>query len=96
MEIQTVQHKLPEGYIVNDNWYVPVDPDNRDYAAVQRWIADGNTPADNDPAPVPDTDQESIEHRMDKDPMLRAMIKRMARLEGKMPRQVMNELKAEL
>jgi hypothetical protein len=28
---------------------VPLDPDNKDYQAVQKWIAEGNTVIDNPP-----------------------------------------------
>ena len=30
-------------------WFVPLDPDNKDYQAIQEWIADGNTVIDNKP-----------------------------------------------
>lgn len=27
----------------NDELYVPLDPNNRHYQAIQEWVADGNT-----------------------------------------------------
>lgn len=37
----------PSGLIVRlaDQATIPADPANRDYAAYQAWVADGNTPA---------------------------------------------------
>jgi hypothetical protein len=36
---------------LNDNtiMYVPLDPANTDYQAIQEWIAEGNTVIDNPP-----------------------------------------------
>ena len=31
----------------NQSWSVPLDPDNSDYIAIQKWIAEGNTVIDN-------------------------------------------------
>jgi len=31
-------------------WTVPLDPANKDYQAIQEWIAAGNTVIDNPPA----------------------------------------------
>jgi hypothetical protein len=28
----------------NDNAYIPFDPDNTDYQAYLKWVAEGNTP----------------------------------------------------
>ena len=38
------------GYIIIENGktsYVPLDPANKDYQAIQEWIAEGNTVMDN-------------------------------------------------
>ena len=100
MEIKTVQIKQDDqgvyGYIVNGEWSVPPFPDNVDYAAVQEWIAAGNAPDAAAAAPPLDTDQQKVEHRIGKDPVLEALVKRMARLESKTTREVIDELKAEL
>ena len=29
---------------LSDNAYIPLDPDNTDYQAYLKWVADGNTP----------------------------------------------------
>ena len=29
-------------------WFVPLDPDNRHYQAIQEWVAEGNTIAEAD------------------------------------------------
>ena len=29
---------------VDDNAYIPFDPDNTDYQAYLKWVAEGNTP----------------------------------------------------
>ena len=40
MKIESV--KLQNGgYVINDNLFVPAAEGNRDYRAVQKWIADG-------------------------------------------------------
>ena len=28
----------------SDGWSIPLDPDNTDYQAYLKWLADGNTP----------------------------------------------------
>ena len=28
----------------SDGWSVPIDPDNTDYQAYLKWVAEGNTP----------------------------------------------------
>lgn len=45
------QIKLFDGSIVenqvkriSDNHFIPFDPDNRDYQAYLKWVAEGNTP----------------------------------------------------
>lgn len=50
LEINTVKLGTEGGYIINGTSFVPDDPGNRHYKAVQKWIAAGNTP---DPADVP-------------------------------------------
>ena len=44
---------ISNGYkITYDNGvtsYIPLDPANTDYQAIQKWIADGNTVIDNPP-----------------------------------------------
>lgn len=35
----------------SDNAFIPADPDNTDYAAYLRWLAEGNTPDPADPPP---------------------------------------------
>jgi len=32
----------------NEIWSVPLDPDNRHYQAIQKWVAEGNTIAEAD------------------------------------------------
>ena len=49
------QYKLPSGQLadsiirLSDNACIPFDPDNTDYQAYLKWVAEGNTPlpADN-------------------------------------------------
>lgn len=53
MIIETV--KLTEGgYVLNGNLFVPDVPGNRHYNAVQRWIAEGNSPAAADAVTAPE------------------------------------------
>jgi hypothetical protein len=33
----------------NKIWFVPLDPANSDYQAIQEWIAEGNSVIDNPP-----------------------------------------------
>tara|TARA_R110000868_G_scaffold17344_1_gene76346 strand:+ start:25940 stop:26491 length:552 start_codon:yes stop_codon:yes gene_type:complete len=40
MKIETVK-ELESGYLVNESISIPKDPLNRDYAEVEKWIADG-------------------------------------------------------
>lgn len=45
MDIIISVKRQPEGgYLVNGEFHVPDAPGNRDYRAVQEWIAAGNTP----------------------------------------------------
>ena len=34
------------GYLVNGNIIVPIEPNNKDYIDIQKWIEEGNTPED--------------------------------------------------
>ena len=54
MKINTCKILTDCGWLVNGRHRVPDDTDNSDYQAIQQWIADGNTPADADPPPVPE------------------------------------------
>tara|TARA_R110000787_G_scaffold97868_1_gene201589 strand:+ start:456 stop:761 length:306 start_codon:yes stop_codon:yes gene_type:complete len=76
-------------------FFVPVVAGNGEWRHVQQWADDGGVIG---PfvAEVKETEEEQIESRMSRDPMLRAMINRAARAEAKTPRQVMDELKAEV
>lgn len=35
---------VPYAVIKNDGWIIPFAPDNTDYQAYLKWVADGNTP----------------------------------------------------
>ena len=56
--INTVEKIYSVGEFVNykmiltngTTWFVPLDPANTDYQAIQEWIAAGNTVIDNPPA----------------------------------------------
>ena len=40
-------HNTPDGGTSikrSDGWWIPTDPDNTDYQAYLKWVADGNTP----------------------------------------------------
>ena len=52
MIINTVSFTAEGTYLVNDDAYVPLDPANKDYQAVQVWIAEGNTVDPYDPPPA--------------------------------------------
>ena len=53
--INTVEKIYSVGEFVNykmiltngTTWFVPLDPANSDYQAIQEWIAEGNTVIDN-------------------------------------------------
>ena len=53
--INTVEKIYSVGEFVNykmiltngTTWFVPLDPANSDYQAIQEWIAEGNTVMDN-------------------------------------------------
>jgi hypothetical protein len=53
--INTVEKIYSVGEFVNykmiltngTTWFVPLDPANTDYQAIQEWIAEGNTVIDN-------------------------------------------------
>jgi hypothetical protein len=52
MEISIVRDDGRGGYVINDKHHVANHPGNRDFGAVQEWMAAGNTP---DPfVPVPE------------------------------------------
>ena len=38
---------------IADNAYIPFDPDNTDYQAYLKWLAEGNTPEAADAATLP-------------------------------------------
>lgn len=38
-----------EAVIDGRTYYVPLDPNNTEYAAILKWVAEGNTIADADP-----------------------------------------------
>ncbi len=48
MIVQSVKYvTAPDGknesLWLNNEWAVPLDPDNSHYQAIQEWVADGNT-----------------------------------------------------
>ncbi len=53
----------PTGYSINGTVFVPSDPANVDYQAVQEWIADGNIPVPYvaPAAPAPLTNAQKLE-----------------------------------
>jgi hypothetical protein len=56
MNIETVKLKNDGGYKLNGRMDVPANsPGNRHYAAIQEWIAEGNTPEPADPVPSEDS-----------------------------------------
>ena len=46
-ENQFVNYKIT--LLNNKEWFVPLDPANTDYQAIQEWIQEGNTVIDNPP-----------------------------------------------
>ena len=74
MNIQTVQDARLGGYIVNGHLNVPDNADNRLYKAVQKWIADGNTPDAADPAPAPPTTDEIYTEAIRSQRFLKALV----------------------
>jgi hypothetical protein len=36
-------NKTIKATIDGKEWFVPLDPDNRHYQAIQEWVAEGNT-----------------------------------------------------
>jgi hypothetical protein len=50
-----------------DNSSIPADPANRDYAAYQAWLAEGNTP---EPVPQPTAKQQAANVRAERDALL--------------------------
>jgi len=50
MNYQLIKTKLVSGFVENmvvrlpDNTFIPFDPDNTDYQAYLKWLAEGNQP----------------------------------------------------
>jgi hypothetical protein len=45
MNITTVKYTPNNnGFVVNDNLFVPTNPTNKDYQKILKWIDEGNTP----------------------------------------------------
>ncbi len=95
MKIKSVKNDVAGGYnvvadevIVDDvvldfrTLSVPNDPANRDYGAVQRWIAAGNTPDAADAPPMAPTLTQAITDRRATDPVLDDLFKRTEALEA--------------
>ena len=51
--IETVKLQEHGGFLVNGSMSVPEAEGNRHYAAIQEWIAEGNTPEAADVPPAP-------------------------------------------
>jgi hypothetical protein len=77
-----------------DGASIPNDPKNRDWRKYQAWVVGGNTP---DPMPVvvkpPPGDV--IENGIVSDPILIAIVRRIAKKEGITERALLDEIRAE-
>lgn len=94
MKIKSVKNDVAGGYIVvadeaiKDDVVldfrtisVPNNPANRDYQAVQRWIASGNTPDAADAPPTAPTLTRAMADRRATDPVMDDLFKRIEALE---------------
>ena len=54
MEIETVTKRTDGGFVVNGILFVPPDPGNRHFRAIEIWIDAGNKPAETGSAPTAD------------------------------------------
>ena len=93
--INTVKWASPEhgGVIVNDQYFVPNDTNNRHWVKVEAWVNEGNFITPEDPAPPPPTNQELVDMA---GPVLLAFLKAYAAREGLTLAQIRNAVVAQM
>lgn len=77
-----------------DGASIPNDVRNRDWRAYQAWLGEGNVP---DPDPniettTPESSPDAVKRRLRDDPLLIALVKRIAAKEGITAQEVVNSL----
>lgn len=84
------------GVVRSDGAFIPATLANRDYKAYVDWVNTGGVPDSPDPDPVPDTDLQTANQRLQSDPVFRALIKVLAAHFGLTTKQMVDEIKAQV
>lgn len=75
---------------------IPKDDRNRHWQDYQKWLADGNVPDAANPEPALPTELENATAALQRDPVFRALVKVLATHFGLTPKQMVDEIKAQV
>lgn len=73
---------------------IPPSPTNRDWRAYQEWLRAGNTPDAAPTPPLPPTQDERIEGRVNSDPLFRGLVAELAQQQGISPVEMLDRITA--